>query len=386
MPFARPALDELRARIKQDLINKLAGANPALRVNNLRVFAEVEAGTTHLLYGRLQWSFEQLFPDTASREYLIQWASIWGIKKSPATRAAGPVQAVAVTGSSVFDGDLLQLEGGQVRFRVRGSVNEAGGFVNFTAEALEYGALGNLPAGTTLRFLTARTGIAPVATVMGAGITGGAPEDTDEELLIALLNRIQKPPHGGNANDYVVWMFEVSGVTRAWSYPLERGLGTVVCRFMMDDVRAIGVPGEPQGNNGIPTNGDCQVVWEHIDIERPVTADLGPDESLDMVPPPGPGVPIPWGWGYIFPAWPKAEPVTIALLDPDTPEIRAAIETELRDLMRHEPEPGMTLLRDQYVLAVGNTPGVRRFSLLAPAADVTTQPGEIVVLGPVSFV
>jgi uncharacterized phage protein gp47/JayE len=387
MPFDRPPLEAIQLRIKQDLENRLAGANPRLRVNNLRVFSEVEAGSAHLLYGRLEWNFRQLFPDLADTDQLIRWASIWGIYKSPATRAFGPCVAMAEPGSSVQTGDLLQLEGGTVRYRIRLGVPEVGGEVNFTVEALDYGSAGNVPPGTVLRFLTARTGIEPVARTTGLGIVGGAPEDTDDQLLFNLLRRIRQPPHGGNANDYLTWMYEVSGVTRAWCYPLERGLGTVALRFVMDDVRATGVPGEPQGNDGIPTNGDCQVVWDHIDVVRPVTADLGPDESLEVQPPPPapPGL-IPWGWGYVFPPYPIAQPVTITALEPDTLEIRAAIADELRDMMRNVTAPGETVFTSLYYLAIGNTPGVRRFRLVEPAADVTVQRGEIVVLGPITYV
>jgi uncharacterized phage protein gp47/JayE len=384
MPFDRPELAEIRERVKQDLANRLEGANPWLRVNNLRVFAEVEAGIAHLLFGRLFWSFQQLFPDTAEKEFLERWASIWGVRRSPATRASGPCMAISELGGYVQVDDLLAQVSpapgaGALQYRITASVNEAGGQINFDVGAVDYGPESNLPTGTELRFLTVRPGVAPIATVMTPGIAGGAPADSDEELLAQLLRRIQAPPHGGAKHDYEQWMYEVSGVTRAWCYPLERGLGTVVCRFMMDDVRAVGAPGDPQGNNGIPTNGDCQVVWEYIDPRRPVTADLGPPESLE--PPPGG-----WGYGYIFAPYPIAEPVTIGGLDPDTPETRAAIDVELRDMLRHETEPGATVYMTQYIMAIGNAPGVRRFRLVAPAVDVACQTGEIVVLGPLTFV
>jgi uncharacterized phage protein gp47/JayE len=357
------------------LENKLLGANTKLRVNNLRVFAEVEAGSAHLLYGRLEWSFRQLFPDTAELEFLERWASIWGVRRSPATRAFGPVRATAEPGSSVLTGDLLQLEGGDTQFRVRLGVPAIGGNVDFTVDAVAYGMSGNVPVGpppgTVLRFLSTRVGIAPIAYVQPNGIVGGADQDTDEELLAALLNRIQQPPHGGNHNDYVRWTLDVSGVTRAWCYPLERGLGTVAVRFMMDDVRAADL--------GIPTNGDCEFVWNYLSGARPVTADIGPDEALEL---PGQPVPTPWGWGYVFPPWPKPQPVTIATLNPDTPEVRAAIAAGLADMMRHETSPGETLQLRQYYLAIGSSPGVRQYRLIEPAADVTSLAGEIITLPP----
>jgi uncharacterized phage protein gp47/JayE len=41
---------------------------------------------------------------------------------------------------------------------------------------------------------------------------------------------------------------------------------------------------------------------------------------------------------------------------------------------------------NSYYLAIGNAPGVRRFRLDAPAAAVQVRPGEIVTLGPISYV
>jgi uncharacterized phage protein gp47/JayE len=387
MPFDRPALDTLRERIWQDLTNKLPGAKTSLRVSNLRAFGEVEAGSAHLLFGRIYWNFLQLFPDTAELEYLEQWASIWGVRRSPATRAAGPMAADAQAGAAINTGDMLQVDGGTLRYKVRAGALESGGQVQFMVDAVDFGIAPNLDTGTVLRFQTTRVGVAPIATVQPLGIVGGAEQDTDEELLEALLNRIQQPPHGGNKNDYEQWMYQVSGVTRAWCYPLERGLGTVVLRFMMDDVRGSdAVAGELQGNSGIPTNGDCEAVWKHVDVRRPVTADLGPNDSLELQPlPPYPPGLIPWGWGYVFPPYPKAQPVVIQGLMPDSLEIRAGIAAELRDMIRHESEPGAPVLLSDYYLAIGTAPGVRHYRLVEPTADVTTEPGEIVTLGDISF-
>ena len=51
--------------------------------------------------------------------------------------------------------------------------------------------------------------------------------ETDGDYLTRLLNRIQEPPAGGNANDYVQWALAVQNVEDAWCFPLAQGLGTV---------------------------------------------------------------------------------------------------------------------------------------------------------------
>ena len=53
------------------------------------------------------------------------------------------------------------------------------------------------------------------------------PGETDAELLSRLLSLIQKPPAGGNKNDYVQWALEITNVANAWCIPIAQGLGTV---------------------------------------------------------------------------------------------------------------------------------------------------------------
>jgi hypothetical protein len=71
---------------------------------------------------------------------------------------------------------------------------------------------------------------------------------------------------GGDGEDYVAWALQVPGVTRAWSAPLEMGMGTVTVRFMMDDLRANDDP----LLDGFPNDNDIVTVWTHLDSKRPV--------------------------------------------------------------------------------------------------------------------
>src|SRR5215472_13024532 len=241
MPFARPGLGELRLRVADDLMDKLPGADARLRHNNLRAFSEVEAGIAHLLYGRLEWSFRQLFPDTAEREYLDRWGSIWDVSRIPANAASGPAVWQAQPGATVPAGALIRRNDG-VQYRAAEGGVESGGRIELQLECLTYGAIGNADPGTQVMFMTTSAGVAVQGAVLEPGLAGGADEQNDDLLLQAVLTRIQLPPHGGAAFDYVRWALEVPGVTRAWCYPLEQGAGTVTVRFMMDGVRPDGIP------------------------------------------------------------------------------------------------------------------------------------------------
>jgi uncharacterized phage protein gp47/JayE len=352
MPFERPALELLRARIADDLMNKLPGADARLRVNNLRAFSEVEAGAAHLLYGRLDWSFRQLFPDTAEEEFLERWASIWGVRRLPATAASGPAVWAAQPGAQIPAGAVVQ-RGDSMRYTVPRGASEIDGVVTVTLYAVEPGGGGNAEPETAVSLMTTADGVAVRGTVAYPGLAGGADRQSESLLLQAVLQRIQQPPHGGAGFDYVRWAFEVPGVTRAWVYPLQLGAGSVVVRFMMDEVRA---------PVGIPLDGDVQLVATHIDEVRPVTA-------------------------VVYVTAPVAYPVDIEItaLDPDTPEIRAAIAEGLEQMLLQEAEPGGSIYLSQWHGAIAFTPGVRRFVLNAPEQQVDVGPGEIVTLGEIDY-
>jgi uncharacterized phage protein gp47/JayE len=355
MPFERPLLDALRARIADDLANKLPGADARLRVNNLRAFSEVEAGTTHLLYGRLEWSFRQLFPDTAEEEFLERWASIWGVQRYPATAATGLVAWAAQPGAQVPAGALMQRGG--VRYHADAGGSEYDGQIVLFVQADEPSRAGNANPGAVLRLSTTAAGVAVEGIVEYPGLAGGADQQSLALLLQAVLMCIRQPPHGGAAFDYVRWALEVPGVTRAWCYPLQSGAGSVVVRFMMDDVRA----NNPAGA-GIPTEADVVLVAAHIDPVRPVTARI-----------------------LVYPPIAYPVDVTIAGIEPDTPEIRDMIAEGLAQMLLQETEPGGSIYLSQWSAAIAFTPGVRRFVLVAPAAQVDVEVGEIVALGEVHY-
>lgn len=354
MPFARPSLGDIRRRIADDLVNKLPGADTRLRVNNLRAFSEVEAGTSHLLYGRLEWSFQQLFPDTAEQEFLDRWASIWGVQRIPSSAAFGTSTWQAQPGARIAAGALIQ-RADNVRYITRDGGSEEAGTITVAIEAVTLGAIGNTEAGTQLNLLTTFAGVAVQGLVADPGLAGGADQQTDQALLQAVLMRIQMPPHGGAAFDYVRWALEVPGVTRAWCYPLEMGVGTVTVRFMMDDVRA--------DQDGIPTPADVDIVAAYIDVRRPVTAKV-----------------------YVAAPIPFPIPVVISALDPDTPAIRTDIEANIRQMLLVEAEPGVPIYLSQWSTAIGITAGVNRFVMDAPATQTNPGIGEIVILASVSYV
>ncbi|HEX7124676.1 MAG TPA: baseplate J/gp47 family protein, partial [Thermodesulfobacteriota bacterium] len=263
MAFQRPTLETLLARIEADLTSRLPGADTRLRRSNLAVLARVHAGAVHGLYGYLAFLARQLFPDQAEAEYLQRWATIWGVTRTPAAAAVGAVTLTGTDWAVVPAGTRLQ-RGDGVEYTVDADVIIQAGTATAAVTAVEPGAAGNADAGVVLTFVSPIVGVQGTAPVAAGGLTGGADEESDASLRERLLARIQEPPHGGSAADYVAWAREVAGVTRVWVFPEWMGAGTVGVTFVRDD----------DADGLIPSAAEVQAVADYLAPRRPVTADV----------------------------------------------------------------------------------------------------------------
>lgn len=349
MSFARPDLQTLIDRAAGDIETRLPGADARLRRSNLNVLARVHAGGVHGLYGYLDWLARQILVDLAEAEILERHASIWGIARVPAAFAVGQATATGTNGTVVPAGTIFRRADG-AEYATDAEATIAGGSATLTLVAVEAGQAGNAAANTTLNIVTPIAGLNAAAAVMAGGLASGADIEEDDSLRARVLARIQQPPHGGARHDYVAWAKEVPGVTRAWCYPLELGVGTVTVRFVRDDDASI-----------IPDPAEVATVQAYIDARRPVTA------NLTVVAP-------------------VAVPIAFQItLTPNSAGVQAAVEAELRDLLLREAEPGSTILishiREAISLAAGETDHV----LVAPAADVTHTIGEMATFGSITW-
>lgn len=359
MPFARPPLSTLRTQAKAHFQAEIPGFDPTLPRTVLGVTADLQAGMAHGAHGHMAWVVRQGNPATADIDLLEVWASVWGIARRAASRASGPVVVTGTDGTDVPA--ETQFTRGGLLFRVTMGATIAAGSATVTVEAVLPGEEANAPQDAPVRFLATLPGADGEALVGTGGLVGGADAEPDEELRARLLERIQKPPAGGAAHDYRAWAFTVAGVTRVWVAPEEQGPGTVVVRFMMDEVRAA-QQGIPQGTDSPAPTGDQALVFDVIDPLRPVTADV-----------------------FVVAPIPIALDATVTGLDPDTPAIRAAIEASLADMLHRRAEPGVTLSRSWVAEAVSAGAGENRHVLTLPAADIAHGAGEIPIMGTVTY-
>ena len=343
MAFERPTIQQIIERVDADLESRLSAAQ--LRRSNAKVYGRVLAGASHELHAHIDYVKRQLFFDSAEAEFLDRWASIFGIYRTPATKASGTV-TISFSGDPVDvpAGTILQADAG-AQYQTTGSPTSAG---VVDVEALVAGAAANLTEGETLSFVSPVAGVESEA--VSSGISGGVDQESDEGLRERLLERTREKPCGGSAADYVAWAKEVAGVTRAWVYQGTQP-GTVIVRFVCDGLDPI-----------IPDAEMVAKVQAHIDEVRPVTAILTVSAPTTT-----------------------AVPMTIRAVTPDTTAVREAIRAALQDLFTAEAEPGGTIYISHIRAAISAASGEVDHVLVSPTENVTAAEGELLVLGDITW-
>jgi uncharacterized phage protein gp47/JayE len=368
--FSRPTLEELIELARAEFAARLPDAEMLLGQGVVPRLPELTAAGTHLLHAHLDWSARQSHPLFAEGDWLDSWGGVWGVERVPATKATGTITATGVNDAEIPTGaELVRADGAVYRVTAGGSV--ADGTVSLPVEAVIAGVAGNhaSPAGAQkLSFSSPIAGVDASVTVTAPGLAGGADIEADGRPGIAeafrsrILARIQQPPHGGAAHDYVAWAKAVAGVTRVWPVSgTGDAIGTVTIYFMMDDLRAE-ESGIPQGDPAPDYSGDLALVAAAIEAVRPVTA-----EPIVTAP------------------TPVEVDLTVSALSPDTPEIRAAISTELAAMLRRRAEPGLDISRSWIAEAVAIAAGEDSHILTAPAGNVSIDAGEIAIPGTITY-
>ena len=348
MAFERPSLQEIVDRVKSDLESRLTGGAPALRRSFIAILSRVLGGGFHLLYGFLDWASKQPFPDSADEENLLRLASIWGVLRKEATYSELTVTFTGSNGVTIPEGSEMQRSDG-VLFVVNADVTISGGTATASVTSVDPGDATNTDVGTALTLTSPIAGVTSQGTV-ASFVSEAEDEETVEALRARLIDRIQNPPQGGAATDFERWALEVPGVTRAWVYPENEGLGTVGISFVRDDDVDI-----------FPSVGEVAEVQEYIDDRRPVTIDA-----------------------TVFAPTPLEVDFTISVT-PNTVAVKAAVEAELEDLLKRVGEPGGTVLLSQIREAVSIAAGETDNEVTVPAADVVAGAGELPVMGTITW-
>lgn len=337
MPWQTPSLEQVRSE-NRDVITARLHSGAMVPNSALRVLADANAGLAYLVLLYIDWLSKQLLPDTAETEWLDRQANIWVGGRKAATHASGSADFTGTMGFLVAAGTLLTAK--NLTYQVTENIIIGATATRGGVMSIDSGAASNLDSGTTLTLAVPVSDIDSSAVVVV--MTGGTDAETDDELRARVLLRIRTPPMGGDADDYVQWALQVPGVTRAWSYPQEMGIGTMTLRFMCDDLRA--------DNNGFPNGDDVAAVAAYLDGVRPVTVK---DFFVEA--------PIPFSLTF-----------TLNNIVPDSDSVRAEIEQHVKAMLKERAIPGGTIYTSWVSEAISQA-SVDHFDLVF---DDTVMPGN----------
>lgn len=360
----RPSLQEIIDRIEND-INQELGTSSVLRRAFSKVISRALGAMIHLLFGFLDWIFEQAFLITAtSRTFIRWWGITFGVEIREATFAEFDIAATGNQGAIIPDGTIYTREDGTQYVSVGEETLDINGEATVRLNAINSGSAPNVEVNDTISLNSTIAGVDSDATV--SNIVTNAEDEEDLELYRQrILNRIQLPPLGGSANDYIQWALEVSGVTRSWVLPLNQGPGTVGVSFVNDNADPI-----------IPGSTKVDEVDTYIKGLKPVTAQL-----------------------TVFAPAPLDLDIDISI-QPNTSEVQQNITNELNDLIKRDANlagsykgPGQTndgkILLSKIRLAIGLAVGLEDYeinTINGSAPDnVTPSQGELIVPGTFSW-
>ncbi|EDQ33958.1 putative phage protein [Hoeflea phototrophica DFL-43] len=362
MAFPIRSLDEISASVRGAIRQYLPGTDASLMQNVLRVIGKVVTLLSHTYELRQQWIFKQLFLTTATSPAIIRLhAAEYRILQKPASAAAGAVTGTAQA-HATYPAGVRFVSAGVTYVTTAGFTANAVGQFTASVQAESAGAATNRDAAAEL--LLADPALYPtlptVVAVGAGGLGGGADIESIEDLRARGLKRKASPPQGGTLPDYENWALEVPGVVSAWAANFANGIGTVGVWILFD--------GRP---NGIPEAGDLAAVDAYIENLRLVRA------------------------GY-FTVAPVAKPVDLTIaLSPDTSANRTAVtdalttffDATLQDtrLRPGLPDDPFTLPLAWISEVISTVPGETGHVLTVPATGPVFQPGELPVLGAISW-
>ena len=369
MSFTRPTLTTIIKRIRADFKSGLS-LKAILTRSFLAVFAKAFGGASHTMHGHIDFAInKKFFPDTGDEATVIRWGSLYNLPRKDATFAELNIDVTGTTGGTLLEGAIyVRSDGLQYKVKAEVAVPAATTvdaiIVAQDTPGFTPGASGNMDAGDTISLQSPVAGIASEAVVDLT--TPLAVEGIDlepiEDYRVRVLQRMQFPPAGGTANDYLAFVLSVSGITRAWVLPGNRGEGSVDTTFVEDNDPVSIIPDAAKVAEVQLTVDDLKPVEvDHVAF-APIEFEMNPEIALK----------------------------------PNTTDTRAAVILELEDLLIREAEVRnaidplqvglgiqfdgkirLSQINESISIAAGETDHV----LTSPTADVQPSEGGLVTLG-----
>lgn len=352
MAFDKLTIKQLYDRIISDMESRLTSGVKIPTTSMLSVLAFGMAGGSYMVQGFLDWIYNQILPDLADETGVNRWATILNIPQKSAEFTTGEAAFTGTTGETIASGTQLQNEDG-LAYETQASFT-IGTDTSVSVEAIEAGADWNITSG--LSMVSPQSGVDDDVTII-SGFDDGVDEETFDNWVVRILQRLQNPPSSGTVADYERWALEVEGVYYAWCFGAEEwmGAGTV----------GVAVSGE---NHAAVSAGILSDVTDYLDSVAPI-----PANRTDYSP------------------TPKAVDYAISIT-PNTSEIQTAITTNIQEMYDADAAPAGTIYLSRTGSAISSG-GVSDYEITGIDVDgspvtvgnITTTLNYVHQLGTITF-
>ena len=427
---------EILNRIIADIQNELPRAGPFLRNNLTYALAAAYAGRCYDNYELLKEILKQMFPDTATGEYLERWGGYRKENRLPATKSSGLITVTGVLDSNVPIGTQFQTSDNNI-YEVQSPATIAKNVLNITTLSrngstvtatttndhfLASGVIVNIAGATELEYngefeiivtssntfiysitttpSTPATG-SPTATFFGVtvevdSVDTGADTNLPNGSKLTLVSGLS----GIDPFAFVQYS-EIDGgtdgesdlnyrsrVLYTWRNP---GTEFNVAKIKQT-IKKISFVDRIFVNEITPAAGNVTVYFTIFDEDSdniiPSSEQVNQVKEQLMTVAPAHVDPL-----DIIVAAPTAVPVdfTFTTLSPNTITMLAAIKEALEILFKEQVNEGENLTEAAYLSAIYQTVDletgdiVKAFSRSTPLTDVTINAGQLATLGTVTF-
>lgn len=435
MPISFPKFQEITDRIRADVAASLPGVDPTLENTLLNAIVTSTASRFADIYIDLVRLLRETFPQTATEEFLDQHGEVFGVTRLPATVAAGnivingtagiaiPINtefssangflytssasvsvnninvnitsltrtgqtaratftsdhnlassiSVTISGAtqSEYNGTFVitVISKTEIEYTISGTpVTPATGSPALSAniaiipvESQLTGFDKNQNSGARLNLTSSIVGVQSAGFADFEGITGGSDIETDEHYRVRIIDERSNLEALFDEAQIRQVVFTIAGVTRIKVKKITPDVGQVTILFVRDN----------DSGTIIPSAGEIADVKNALlDI---IPAHTDPDDVIVLAP------------------TPVTVNFTFTALSPDTPELRAAITSNLAAFFREEVDFEQTISQDKYRGVISTTVDpasgttVNSFTLSTPSGNVSVSTNQIAVLGSVSF-
>lgn len=251
-------------QIKNDILNNLQFDVSKIEGSYTYDLAAAHSKRIKSVYNKLEELFPELFPWSCTKEpYLSMHLKTFGLTRREAVKAKGKVTITGKIGSILNAGIVVISRLGMKYKTIESGIIGSDGTATLTIECLEPGIIGNCGVGDITNFEIANTNVYTVTNK--EKIENGVNIETVKMAKDRIHEKVSKPAHSGNKNNYILWAKSIGGVgkVKVWGAGEKDGVNAGQVEIMISDY-----------NHNTASSELIQEVQSYINIMKIVNADV----------------------------------------------------------------------------------------------------------------